>query len=152
LIAYAADGKEYLLDPAPLADTDPPDSAQTRSPTQTQKLEYPPAGKRVEYALDDGVGLHVFLAVVSDKPLPSYAQWQQQHGSAPWSRTPGRVGAVWRQVGGDLYVVTEASPDVRGPGAAELGAAPVQKLAAWWRQQPGIVDVGLTGFAVTKGE
>ena len=51
-----------------------------------------------------------------------------------------------------LHAATAASPDVRGPAATELGIAPVQKLSAWWKKQPGVVDVALTGFAVTRPE
>jgi hypothetical protein len=152
LIAYAAHDKEYLLDPAGSLDSDPQESANAVLPARTEKLQYPPVGKRVEYALDDGVGLHVFLAVVSDKPLPSYAEWRKKYGQAPWVKTPPRLGAVWRKVGGDLHAAVEANPDVRGPGAEEWGAAPVEKLVDWWRKQPGITDVALTGFAVTKAE
>jgi hypothetical protein len=142
LIACAADGKEYLLDP-------PSDS---QAPPQAEKLQYPQPGQRIEYALDDGVGLHVFLAAVSSTPLPTFSQWQKKHGRSPWGKVAGRPGAVWRQVGGDLHAATAASPDVRGPGAVEMGAAPVERLVQWWRKQPGIADVGLTGFAVMKAE
>lgn len=107
LLAYAVDGKEYLLDPP----------GDTQVPTASEKLLYPAPGERLEYDLSDGEGLHVFLAVVSSEPLPSYAEWQKKHGRAPWGKVPGRRGAVWRQVGGDLR----------------------------------IVQVGLTGFAVTNG-
>jgi hypothetical protein len=141
LIAYAADGGEHLLYPA--AD---------RPPALMEKLRYPAARERGEYVFDDGVGLHVFVAILGNEPLPAYAEWVKMHGRAPWSKAPGRVGAVWRQVGGDLHAATAADPDVRGPGAVELGVAPVEKLAGWWRKQPGIAAVGLTGFAVTKAE
>ncbi len=142
LIAYATDGKEFLLDPP----------AETQPPAAAEELVYPQAGERLQYEFTEGVGLHVFLAVVSSEPLPPYAEWRSKHGVAPWGKAPGRRGAVWRQVGGDLHVTTAGGVDVRGPGAVELGAAPVERLASWWKKQPGIVEVGLTGLPVMKAE
>jgi hypothetical protein len=142
LLAYAADGKEYLLDPP----------EETRPPGLSDRLQYPPAGKQVEYELDDWVGLHVFLAAVSGEPLPAYAEWKRQHGTASWKGGPVRVGTVWRQVGGDLYAATAADPDVRSPGAVKLGVAPVLGLSEWWRARPGVAQVGLTGFTVQKAK
>ncbi len=142
LIAYAPNGKEYLLDPAD----------EKQSPQESAKLQYPPVGVRDEYALDDGVGLHVFLTVVSKEPLPSYAEWKNKHGIAPWTKTAGGEGTVWRKTEGDLHAATETDPDVRGPGAAALGVAPVERLLKWWQDRPGVDEVGLTGFAVTEAK
>ena len=140
LIAYAPNGKEFLLEP-----TD-----EDQSPKESAKLQYPPAGVREEYALEDGVGLQVFLAVMSREPLPSYAEWKKKHGIASWAKTVGREGTVWRKTEGDLHAATETDPDVRGPGAAALGVAPVERLLKWWQDRPGVDEVGLTGFAVTE--
>jgi hypothetical protein len=104
----------------------------------------------LEYELNDGTGLHVFLAVITSKPLPSYSEWRKiVDRVAPWSASAGRPGAVWIQRNGDLHAATAANPDVRGPGAKELGVEPVEKLVSWWKER-GMEQVGLVGFTVTK--
>jgi hypothetical protein len=185
LIAYATNGKAFLLDPP----------EPTNRPERTAKLRHS-TNERLYYELNDGVGLHVFLAAVSSEPLPTFAEWQEKYGEAPWGKNadrrgpahlvgqalagqahaPGAAlgaltqqlaglgaveagaffpkglsGLVWRQVGADLHLLSPSGVE-RARGRSEVNAGPVERLSRWWRQRPGVAEVGLTGFAVRWAE
>jgi serine/threonine protein kinase len=142
LLAYAADGKEHLLSPE---DPNVP-------PEQLDRLAYPVSPTGEVYEVNDGIGLHVFLAVVSPRPLPSFADWQKERGVAPWKATvPAESGVIWkRESQASIDIRQPTTRQTRGKGSKQLGITELEQLLQWWQKQPSIETVGLTGFAVTR--
>src|SRR5262249_30217126 len=56
---------------------------------------YPSLDRKKVYGLNDGVGLWLVALVASNEPLPSYAEWREQHPSGPWPQQgAAAVGVV----------------------------------------------------------
>jgi hypothetical protein len=73
LVAFNPDGKEQLCHPAD------PDA----EPEAGVKVLYPPAEDKC-FPLNDEAGLQAFVLLVSEHPLPSYADWCKRVGKPPW--------------------------------------------------------------------
>ena len=59
-------------------------------PTRTAELTYPAHDPdKTYYGFTDGPGLQAFVLIVSEQPLPAYAEWKRQRGDAPWQATRG---------------------------------------------------------------
>jgi serine/threonine protein kinase len=148
LIAYLPNGKEELCWP----------SDEDQAPPLENKPRYPRPGKEVEYELNDGTGLQVFVLAVARKPLPAYRDWLKQNGQAPWKgeKLPEeQAGVVWRDRGLGLDGWTLRNPfragglpATRGKDAEKLGVGPLVRLTGWWRDQKGIEVVALLGMSV----
>jgi hypothetical protein len=139
LIAYRPNGTEELCFPE--RDSEPP--ALTNQPG------YGSVTDNVAYNLTEGVGLEVFMLVVSRKRLPAYTEWRTARGASPWRSTPALPGLVWRYDGEELIPYTEAiAAGQRGKGREIQGGGLVGQLAAWLRQAPDIDTVAGIGFPV----
>ena len=91
LIAFRPDGTNELCHP---------EDDDTRPAKKTQALYPSPTKSGDCYRLSEGVGLYVFVLVVSRQPLPSYREWQRQIGAMPWAANlPFEPGIVWRDDG-----------------------------------------------------
>ena len=144
LLAFRPDCVDEVLDP---------DNADTL-PKLTRKLCYPPESKaHVVYRLEDGSGLYAFAVVVSRNELPSYNQWKNEHGNAPWRKgLSGASGVVWSHDGRRLapLTATENTPR-RGKGATIHGGGDViAELSRWLQAVPGVDCVAIKAFPVPE--
>jgi serine/threonine protein kinase len=140
LIAFRPDGTDDVCFPES-ADEVPP---------LTSMLRFPSASRELEYGLDEGEGLEVFVVVASGQPLPSYRQWRSNHGLAPWKREVSPAGLVWYYDGKEIQGLT-ATGDQRGRRVAQ-GQAPVFALAKWLGADGDGLAVAATGFVVMPKE
>lgn len=138
LLAYRPDGTEELCYP----------ERDTETPPLDARPRYPSVSRGLDYGLNEGVGLHVFLLVVSNQELPSYRAWRDEHGKAPWTRCQSAPGIVWSDDGTDIRAHTVEDPLAqRAPQAVE-GKTDLARLTDWWRQKRGVEGVRAIGFAV----
>jgi len=77
LIAFRPDGTDEVCFP----------ESEDEAPPLDDRPRYPSKSRNVNYGLDEGAGLQVFVLVVSRRPLPSYKEWRAQRGSSPWERS-----------------------------------------------------------------
>jgi hypothetical protein len=139
LIAYRPNGTEELCFP----------ERESEPPALTDQPGYGSVTDNVAYNLTEGVGLEVFMLVVSRKRLPAYTAWRTARGASPWRSTPALPGLVWRYDGEELTYCTEAmAAGQRGKGRDIQGGGLVGQLAAWLRQAPDIDTVAGLGFPV----
>src|SRR5262249_37639213 len=114
-------------------------------PPLTDQPGYGSVAKNLSYNLTEGVGLEVFMLVVSRKRLPAYTEWRKARGDSPWRSTPALPGLVWRYDGEELILCTERQ---RSKGREIQGGGLVGQLAAWLRQAPDVDTVAGIGFPV----
>ena len=120
-------------------------------PRRPCSAQYPPRSKTHEvYRLEDGTGLQAFALVVSEDPLPSFAEWQRKVGAPPWKAgVTGLAGVVWRHDGQSIIAGSRRDPSVqRSKGKALRGGAEVAALGDWLRASPGIDAVEVVAFPV----
>jgi serine/threonine protein kinase len=140
LLAFRPDGIEELCFP----------EEEEEPPPSTDWPRYPLAESRaVNYGLDEGEGLQVFVVVVSSRQLPSYRAWRTQREPSPWKKDVTPPNVVWRDNGLEVAALTPAPPaDQRGKGREVKGKTPVVELTNWLRRAPGAETVEAVGFAV----
>jgi serine/threonine protein kinase len=142
LIAFRPDGGDEIFQP---------EDAQTPA-RKLQNPRYPPESQpTLVYRLEDGAGLHAFALVVSRAPLPSYRDWKDRHGTAPWQRgSSATPGVVWWYDGRRLSALTgDDRKGQRGQGATIRGGGiAVAGLAVWLKEIPGVDDVAVKAFLV----
>jgi hypothetical protein len=130
LLALNANGKEQLL--WPVNDAGKPDARV--APPLLQKFRYPARkgekGRSVVFRLDDEPkgGLQGFAVVASRESLPSWREWEKQHGKAAWRRVTAE--GVWCADGRGTHPVL-AGQVVRGKRGEEEeveGAPPLAEV------------------------
>ncbi len=144
LLAFNADGVEQLLWP---------EQTQT-PPPQLQDLDFP-TERGDGWVLNDEPmgGMQAFAVVVSSDPLPAYADWKDRRPTVPWRRieTAGVKDLVWK---GNGQWLDEVSPggvrDARGSKEKLGGIGELYDLGQALRQAPGVADVSLLAFPVSK--
>jgi serine/threonine protein kinase len=147
LIAFRPDGVADLCFPND-EDTPPP-------PTDTPR--YPPAGGLRVYGLREGTGLWVFAVVASEKPLPAYREWREQHAGATsaWAPVPQPPEAVvwWDDgestvdaltAGGVVHALRGKDEQLAGPAAA------IKRLTDALRTAGGTGTASAVGFGVLR--
>jgi serine/threonine protein kinase len=130
VIAFNPDGREQLCYP----------EDQAHAPAPVEELVYP-ARSTAGFGLTDGVGMQAFVLLVSRKPLPSYPQWREELGPAPWEAAP--VGAVWR-FNGLEFVGTRRGKVHELDGLP----GPLVKLCDFFKSRPGIHALHVVAFPV----
>jgi hypothetical protein len=139
LIAFRPDGTEELCFPE--KDDEPPPLTDTP--------RYPSVSRGVNYGLNEGEGLQVFVLVLSQEKLPAYKEWRARCGASPWKKHPATQDVVWRDDGTDVEALTAAHPlGTRGKGQEISGKTPLAELADWLRRAPQIDTVAALGFPV----
>jgi serine/threonine protein kinase len=92
LIALLPSGKTELCLP----------SGEDQVPPLLEKVDYSPTGPL------DRPGLYGYVLVASPQALPTYKDWQKEHGSLPWRAS--QTESAWRWWGGDRAGDIEESP------------------------------------------
>jgi predicted Ser/Thr protein kinase len=137
LIAFNPDGKEQLCFPSTPDDRSAPDEL----PAPVKELRFPRSPTR-DFQLEDGTGMQAFVLLVSAKPLPAYARWQQEVGVAPWQKAS--VSAIWRFDGKDFECVNKRGK-VR---EREAIPEPLVALCHFFRDCPRIEALHVIAFPV----
>jgi hypothetical protein len=142
LIAFRPDGREELCFPE--REDDPP--------PLTDRPRYPSVSQDLEYGLDEGEGLQVFVLVVSGRSLPPYKEWRTRRPASPWAHEPAPEGVVWHYDGTEIHGLTEDLGGQRGKGKQTAGRTPVVRLADWLRsggaEGAPVEATAAVGFAV----
>jgi hypothetical protein len=149
LLAYLPNGEEELCWPR----------KKDQTPPRAEEARYPPRGEDVQFSLDDGLGLQVFVLVASRQSLPAYESWLKQRGPAPWKKGEKLADevsdVVWRDkgLGLDGWDVQHpfragGTPINRGKDAEKMGVGPLVRLKRWWREQPEIEVVAVLAMTV----
>jgi hypothetical protein len=129
LLTFAPNGSDFRLLASSKPDDPPEQSAEVKG----------------RWRLDEGLGLQVFVVVVSRDSLPSYAEWKKRHPGLVWR--PTEAAGVWSYDNGEV----ERLDKVRSPvDEAELavGPKPFVELCDWLRGRPGIASVRALAFPV----
>ncbi len=106
LIIFRPDGKAEVLFP----------QDENEVPELTEKPVYPPKHSDHRYFLDEAEkpGLWMVAAFVSEKPLPSFAEWRKALAGNPWKPVADPVQNLVAMHDGVL-------PDIHGPGLSGGG-------------------------------
>jgi len=133
LIAFNPDGKDQLCYPSDPAEP----------PAKITELDYP-RDQTHYFPLTDGVGLQVFVLVVSWQPLPAYRDWR---GQAPWRKLPAADDDIWQYDGRRFNYRGQ----LRAPERERQGApAALQELIDFVKARPGVEAVQALAFPVKK--
>jgi serine/threonine protein kinase len=153
LIGFNFDGKQQLL--WPCAPRPPHAGDPRRAPVAVAQFQYPPAasgkGTPRGYALDDDKagGMQAFMVVASNKPLPSFQEWEKKFAQAcPWRKIPASPG-VWWSDGRKLGAVRDG---LRGSVVPLKGQPPLRQLADWVREAGNDLVVEAIAFPVYPRE
>jgi hypothetical protein len=149
LIAFHPNGTEQLLWPVNADKKADP----TVVPPRADRLKYPARrganGEPVLFRLDDEPrgGLQAFAVVLARAPLPSFAEWREARGPAPWRREEGWKG-LWLADAEGVYPVLPGRGAVRGT-EVELSVPPLRRLCQALRR--GAAVDGVEVLAVPVG-
>jgi serine/threonine protein kinase len=138
LIAFRPDGKEQLCYPKDRVRKPIP-------PPQNEGFDYP-VGPTSYFPLNDGVGLQVFVLLVSEKPLPPYDRWKAGTGAAPWQRV--QADLYWHFDGQDFTSVSIP----RGEEVKRQPLQPFQDLCNFFKDRPDIDAMQAVAFPVKPKE
>lgn len=137
LIAFRPNGTERVCFP----------EKENEAPPWTDRLGYPSVSTDMDYALEEGPGLHAFAVVVSSKKLPPFKEWWSRQ-DCPWHKSKTPPGVVWRTFDDTpVEELTAAPPILRDPRPVQ-GKASVARLRDWLSKRPLIEAVAVLGFAV----
>jgi serine/threonine protein kinase len=129
LLAFRPDGKEQLCWPA---------SAE-QAPPATAEITYPSSGLLPLRGC--GEGMYVFVLAASRRPLPSYKEWNAEHGRALFA--PEAIEGTWRYHRRQW----ERSAPRSAPGEASAPPALIE-LCKFFEGRPGIDAVSVRAFPV----
>lgn len=118
-------------------------------PPLTDRPSYPFAERGVNYGLTDGTGLCVFVAVVSESPLPPFKEWLAERPAPPWKNNPSLPGVVWMDDGLFAEAIKPGSAlrGERGKTDADPAQIATTKLADWMKGKSTNPIIAI-GFAV----
>jgi hypothetical protein len=106
-----------------------PDS-EDQAPPLADHMQYPPPEKPgVDYGLDEGEGLQVFVVVASSKPLPSFRDWKRQRGEVTWDWQKTVPDFIQQDEGqGRAFYISDIPGSMRAKGHELVQALRQQRL------------------------
>ena len=127
ILLYRSDGEQVLLYP----------SQKDDEPGSSLEFRYPPAGKDVAYQLNDGAGVWLAAVIASDRPLPSFQEWQTSHPAAPWTAQPDPelLSGVVIDDGIQWIAPGQGGTSRGGRGEILVTRVPIKRLVDYWKQE-----------------
>jgi hypothetical protein len=141
LMAFNPDGTVQLCHPT----GENGEGAPAVRPERREAVNYPPPS---QVFVLDSAGLQVFVLVVSEKPLPKFADWKADAGAIPWKAAAAADPYFWQFDGSEFAVFR---PGPRGQiKQREDVPQPLRDLCEYFKGRGEFDAVQAVAFSVAK--